>query len=87
VARNAEYTRDFGPLDPSCSCQVCANYSRAYIRHLIKANEILAHRLLSYHNLYYLLKMMEGARQAIIDDNFVDYYRQHLPQEEVDIHI
>ena len=87
VVRNAEYTRDFGPLDPNCSCQVCANYSRAYIRHLIKANEILAHRLLSYHNLYYLLKMMEGARQAIIDDNFVQYYRQHLPQEEVDIHI
>ena len=86
VVRNAEYTRDFGPLDPNCSCQVCANYSRAYIRHLIKANEILAHRLLSYHNLYYLLKLMEGARQAIIDDNFVEYYRQHLPQEEIDIH-
>jgi queuine tRNA-ribosyltransferase len=86
VVRNAEYTRDFSPLDPNCSCQVCANYSRAYIRHLIKANEILAHRLLSYHNLYYLLKLMEGARQAIIDDNFVEYYRQHLPQEEIDIH-
>jgi len=87
VVRNAEYTRDFGPLDTKCSCQVCANYSRAYIRHLVKANEILAHRLLSYHNLYYLLKIMEGARQAIIDDNFVAYYRQHLPQEEIDIHI
>jgi len=84
VVRNAVYARDFGPLDSGCSCKVCANYSRAYIRHLVKTNEILGHRLLSYHNLYYLLKLMEGARQAIIDGNFVDYYRQHLPLEEVD---
>ena len=84
VVRNAAYARDFGPLDPNCSCQVCANYSRAYVRHLVKADEILGHRLISYHNLYYLLKLMEGARQAIIDGNFVDYYRQHLPLEEVD---
>lgn len=80
VARNAEYTRDFGPLDPNCGCNVCANYSRAYIRHLIKANEILAHRLLSYHNLYFLLKLMEGARAAIIDGSFVEYYHRHFPQ-------
>lgn len=84
VVRNAGFARDFGPLDPNCSCQVCTNYSRAYIRHLVKNNEILAHRLLSYHNLYYLLKLMEGARESIIDGNFVDYYRQHLPLEEVD---
>ncbi len=86
VVRNASYTRDFAPLDPECSCQVCANYSRAYIRHLVKNNEILGHRLLTYHNLYHLLKLMEGARQAIIDGNFVQYYRQHLPLEEVDRH-
>jgi queuine tRNA-ribosyltransferase len=86
VVRNAQYTRDFSPLDPNCTCQVCGNYSRAYIRHLIKANEILAHRLLSYHNLYYLLKIMEGARQAIIEDNFGEYFKRHLPQEEVDIY-
>lgn len=84
VVRNASYTRDFGPLDPHCGCQVCKNYSRAYLRHLVKTDEILGHRLLSYHNLYYLLKLMEGARQAIIDGNFVEYYRQHLPMEEVD---
>ena len=84
VVRNAAYTRDFSPLDPDCSCQVCSQYSRAYLRHLVKANEILGHRLLSYHNLYYLLKLMEGARQAIIEGNFRNYYRQHLPMEEVD---
>lgn len=84
VVRNAAYSRDFGPLDPACSCKVCLNYSRAYIRHLVKANEILGHRLLSYHNLFYLLKVMEGARQAIIGGYFPQYYRQHLPLEEVD---
>ncbi|MTI96741.1 MAG: tRNA guanosine(34) transglycosylase Tgt [Firmicutes bacterium] len=84
VVRNAIYARDFGPLDPDCQCGVCANYSRAYLRHLIKCNEILAHRLLTYHNLHFLLRIMEGARQAIIDGNFPDYYRQHLPLEEVE---
>lgn len=87
VVRNAQYARDFGPLDPSCPCQVCANYSRAYIRHLVKNNEILGHRLLTYHNLHHLLKLMEGARQAIIEGDFVHYYRQHLPLEEVDKYI
>lgn len=87
VVRNADNARDFGPLDPDCDCQVCKNYSRAYIRHLVKANEILGHRLLSYHNLHHLLKLMEGARQAIIDGCFVEYYRQHLPLEEVDIYL
>lgn len=84
TVRNASYARDFSPLDPDCACPVCRNYTRAYLRHLVKNNEILGHRLLSYHNLYHLLKLMEGARQAIIDGNFVDYYRQHLPLEEVD---
>ena len=84
IIRNAQYTRDFGPLDPNCSCSVCANYSRAYIRHLVNAKEILASRLLSYHNLFYLLKMMEGARQAIIEDNFVQYCRRYLPQVDLE---
>lgn len=84
VVRNAAYARDMGPLDPACSCPVCAGYSRAYIRHLVKANEILGHRLLTYHNLHYLLRVMEGARQAIIAGRFVDYYRQHLPLGEVE---
>ncbi len=86
VVRNASYARDYGPLDPQCACPVCSGYSRAYLRHLVKANEILGHRLLTYHNLYFLLKLMQGARQAIIDGNFYDYYRQHLPLEEVEIY-
>lgn len=82
VVRNGQYKRDFSPLDPHCSCQVCAEYSRAYIHHLIKAKEILAHRLLSYHNLFFLLNLMEGARQAIIEDKFLSYYREVLARPQ-----
>jgi queuine tRNA-ribosyltransferase len=61
---------DFGPLDPDCSCKVCRTYSRAYIRHLWKAKEILCSMLLSYHNLYFLHNMVKEARTAIKHDNF-----------------
>ena len=53
TVRNATYKRDFTPLDPACDCEVCRNYTRAYLRHLVNANEILASTLLSYHNIYY----------------------------------
>ncbi|MDR1469119.1 MAG: tRNA guanosine(34) transglycosylase Tgt [Spirochaetaceae bacterium] len=61
---------DFGPLDPACSCKVCRMYSRAYIRHLWKAKEILCSMLLSYHNLYFLHNMVKEARAAIENDAF-----------------
>lgn len=70
VVRNATWARDFGPLDPDCDCCVCQSYTRAYLRHLIKAGEMLAHRLLSYHNLYFLLKLMQRAQAAILEDRF-----------------
>ncbi len=60
VVRNAKYSRDFGPLDPNCDCHVCKNYSRAYIHHLIRAEETFGIRLTSYHNLYFLIKF-DGA--------------------------
>ena len=62
VVRNATYERDFTPLDSECDCYTCKNYTRAYIRHLIKANEILGVRLLSIHNLNFLTKLMEKVR-------------------------
>jgi queuine tRNA-ribosyltransferase len=74
VVRNAAWARDFTPVDPTCECYVCQNYSRAYIRHLIKAEEILAHRLLSYHNVYFLLKLMRDIRDAINHGNFKNFY-------------
>ena len=73
VIRNKQYERDFGPLDPSCDCYTCTNYTRAYIRHLLKAGETFGQRLVSYHNLYFLLKLMENIRQAILEDRLLDF--------------
>ncbi|MGB9858866.1 MAG: tRNA guanosine(34) transglycosylase Tgt [Moorellaceae bacterium] len=72
VVRNAAYAWDFGPLDPECDCYTCRNYSRAYIRHLIKANEILGLRLTTIHNLYFLFRLMDRVRQAIAEDRLED---------------
>ena len=63
--RNAPYVRDYSAIDPDCGCRVCATHSRAYIAHLFRAGEMLAGRLLSYHNLAVLLDLMRDARSAI----------------------
>ena len=73
VVRNAKYQNDFGPLDPKCSCYTCTHYSRAYIRHLIKADETFGIRLTTYHNLHFLLELMRNVRQAIREDRLLDY--------------
>ncbi|EHO48608.1 tRNA guanosine(34) transglycosylase Tgt [Lentilactobacillus kisonensis] len=72
VVKNAKYARDFTPLDDQCDCYACRNYTRAYIRHLVKSNETFGLRLCSYHNLYYLIHLMKRVQQAIIDDNLLD---------------
>ncbi|MCI0578171.1 MAG: tRNA guanosine(34) transglycosylase Tgt [Chloroflexi bacterium] len=64
---NAQYTRDPAPLDATCGCYTCHNFSRAYLRHLVRANEILGHVLLTTHNVYFLLNLMRQLRQAILD--------------------
>lgn len=69
VIRNATYERDWTPLDSECDCYTCKNYTRAYIRHLVKTNEILGIRLLSIHNLHFLTKLMERVRIEIENDN------------------
>lgn len=69
VVRNAAYARDFRPLDPECDCYTCRYYTRAYVRHLIKANEILGLRLTTIHNLRFILRFMERLRQAIAEDS------------------
>lgn len=76
VVRNAVYAEDFGPLDPCCQCDVCANYSRAYLRHLIKSNEILGLRLLSYHNVFFLVKLMSTIRKALIAGRFSEFRQE-----------
>ncbi len=76
VIRNATYERDFTPLDPECNCYTCKNYTRAYIRHLVKTKEILGTRLLSIHNLYFLTKLMERVRIEIENDNILEFRNQ-----------
>ena len=71
--KNKKYERDFTSLDPKCDCYVCRNYSRAYLRHLFKSNEILSSMLLSHHNVYYLVNMMKEVREAIEEDRFEEY--------------
>ncbi|NLB09406.1 MAG: tRNA guanosine(34) transglycosylase Tgt [Clostridiales bacterium] len=73
TVRNAQYARDFSPLDPECKCYVCQNYTRAYIRHLIKANEILGLRLTTWHNVYFLLNLMKRIREAISNNELLDF--------------
>jgi queuine tRNA-ribosyltransferase len=71
--KNAKYFEDFSPLDAECDCYVCKNYTKAYLRHLYKANEILSSRLMSYHNLHFLLNLMKNIREAIMEDRLLDY--------------
>jgi queuine tRNA-ribosyltransferase len=71
--RNAAYMRDFAPLDPTCGCYVCSTFTRAYLAHLFRANEMLGPRLLSYHNIYLLNDLMREAREAIESGNWATH--------------
>ncbi len=73
TVRNAKYARDFRPLDENCQCHVCKTYSRAYIRHLVRTNETFGFRLTTYHNLHFLLELMKQVRNAIKNDNLLDF--------------
>ncbi len=78
--RNARYAKDLRPIDEGCDCYTCANYTRAYVRHLVKANEMLAARLCTLHNLHFYLKIVTRARQAIIAGEF-DAWQRHTRDE------
>lgn len=73
VVRNKVYEKDFTPLDSGCDCYTCKNYTRAYIRHLIKCGEILGARLITIHNLRFLVGLMENVRKAIEEDRLLEY--------------
>ncbi|HJH11302.1 MAG TPA: tRNA guanosine(34) transglycosylase Tgt [Metalysinibacillus jejuensis] len=73
VVKNAKYERDFTPIDPECDCYTCKNYTRAYVRHLIRTDETFGLRLTSYHNLRFLINLMEQVRQAIREDRLGDF--------------
>lgn len=86
VIKNKTYEKDMTPLDPNCDCEVCKKYTRSYLRHLFKADEILGLRLVTYHNLYFLKKLMKEIRTAIQEDRLLDYkktfFKQYYGQEE-----
>jgi len=86
VIRNAAYERDFGPLDPACDCYTCTHYSRAYIRHLIKADEIFGLRLTTIHNLHFLASLMARVRQAIREDRLADFRDEFFESYGMDRH-
>lgn len=71
--KNAKYKEDFSPVDSNCDCYTCKNYTKAYIKHLINADETLGARLLSIHNIRFLIKLTEDLREAIKNDNIMEY--------------
>lgn len=80
VVKNAKFARDFRPIDEQCDCYTCRNYTRAYVRHLLKCDETFGIRLTTYHNLYFLLHLMEQVRQAIKEDHLLEF-REHFFEE------
>ena len=74
--RNARFADDPGPIDPGCTCYTCTHFSRAYLRHLTRANEILGHHLLTLHNLHLMLTIASELREAILEGRFQVYRRQ-----------
>ena len=83
---NEKFKEDFGPLDPHCDCYTCKNYSRAYLRHLHKSDEIFGKTLLSIHNVRFLLKLSEDIRQAIKEDRLLDFKEEFLDQYGRDVY-
>jgi queuine tRNA-ribosyltransferase len=75
---NAEFKDDFGPLDPSCDCDTCKNYSRAYLAHLFRAKEMLGATLLSVHNLHFLVHIVKRLRTAIVEGTFEEVKEKML---------
>ncbi len=86
IIRDKRYAEDFGPMDPGCGCYACRNFSAAYVRHLIKANEMFGLRLCTYHNIYYLLNLMQRVRDAIANDCLGDwreeYYKNYYGNQD-----
>ena len=83
VIRNAEFAEDFRPIEDDCDCYACKNYTRAYIRHLIKAGEMLGAELLSIHNLRHLINLTDQIREAIKQDRLLDFKNEYLKNYKI----
>ena len=86
VVKNAKYKDDFYPLDDNCDCYACKNHTRAYIRHLLNVDEILGARLLSIHNLRFLIKLIENIRKSIEEDRYLEFKDEFYRNYGYDYH-
>ena len=86
VVKNAKYKDDFSALDDKCDCYACKNHTRAYIRHLLNVDEILGARLLSIHNLRFLIKLMENIRKSIEEDIYLEFKDEFYRNYGYDYH-
>jgi queuine tRNA-ribosyltransferase len=73
--KNARFRRDFRPLDPECACETCAGHSRAYLAHLVREDELLGHRLVTYHNVHFTLDLCRRARKEILAGRYEEWSR------------
>jgi queuine tRNA-ribosyltransferase len=85
--KNSEYIRDFGPLDPECGCMTCKTYSRAYLNHLFKAQELLVLRLLTLHNIHFMIKLMSKIRESIETNTFLKAKEEFLKTYSKNNHV
>jgi len=81
IVKNAEYAWDFTPPEADCDCYTCRHFTRAYLRHLFKAREILGATLATIHNLRFLIRLMERIREAILNDSFTELKEAYLKQK------
>jgi queuine tRNA-ribosyltransferase len=85
--KNAQFTNDFSPLDPQCSCECCRNYTRSYLRHLFMAEELLVLRLVSLHNLRFMTDVAGMIRKAIEENKFLEekqrFYGEYFKNKEI----
>jgi len=82
IIKNAVYADDPRPVDPECLCYTCRNYSRAYLRHLYLAKELLSYRLNTWHNLHYFMELLRDIRQAVAEDRFLEFRRYFYEQRK-----
>lgn len=87
VVRNGKYKNDFTSLDEECDCYCCKNFTKAYLRHLVNCSEILGAELLSIHNITFLLNLMKGIRQAILNDNLLEFKKDFYDKYYKDTNI
>lgn len=83
--RNAVHRTDTGPLDPECDCYTCQNYSRAYLHHLDRSNEMLGGRLNTIHNLHFYQKVMRDMRDALEADRFDDFVQEFYAKRGLEV--